>query len=292
MFTRIDHVMVCVSDLRKVLNTYTERLGFYVYHGGSHPGRGTHNAVGFFDQEYLELLGVRDRAELERDPRGGVLEFLEKGEGLRFFILASDDIDQAVASLRARGVEVRDVREGSRKTPDGAELRWRYADLGEGDPLPFFLIQHLTPDTSRRAQAPQRAPHPNGALVIDRVAVAVANLEAATQHYERAMGFSTSPICEEPLLGARTVCFSIGKMSVALAEPGPVGDGPAREALMRHGSGPFLLSLQTTSLADTERWMLSHHVNIAGVGARGDGKSALLTRPEAAHGMWMGWVAG
>ncbi|MBI2887149.1 MAG: VOC family protein [Chloroflexi bacterium] len=297
MFTRIDHIMICVRDLDAALKTYRETLGFHVYPGGDHPGRGTHNAIGFFDLEYLELLGVRDRAELERDPNSGLLDFLAKGEGLRFFILASDDLDADVAAMRARGIEVRDVREGSRQTPGGVTLRWRFANLGPANPLPFFLIQHLTPDAlrqaqdsaQRQAQVPQRARHPNGALGIDRVAVAVVDLEEEAAQYGRALGLAPSPVREEPLLAAKVVSFPIGQMALVLAEQGP-GPGPAREALERRGPGPFLVAFRTASLADTQRWMLGHHVNIGPLGARADGRRAMLTRPEPAHGLWMGWV--
>jgi len=40
MLTRIDHVMICVSDLQQGIDTYT-RLGFNISPGGVHPGQGT-----------------------------------------------------------------------------------------------------------------------------------------------------------------------------------------------------------------------------------------------------------
>ena len=287
--------MICVNDLAAAQQSYGERLGFHVYPGGDHPGRGTHNAIGFFGLDYLELMGVRDRTELERDPNSGLLDFLAKGDGLRFFILASDNIDADVAAMRGRGVDIRDVREGSRRlptgqagTPQGAELKWRFANMGPGSPLPFFLIQHLTPDADRQSQVPRRAPHPNGALGIDRVAVAVADLEAATVAYEQALGVAASPVRTELLLNATAVSFPVGESAIVLASPRP-GPGPAQEALARRGPGPFLLALKTVSLADTERWLLSHHVNIAALGFRADGARALVTRPEPAHGVWLGW---
>lgn len=289
MFTRIDHVMICVNDLAAAQQSYSEQLGFHVYPGGDHPGRGTHNAIGFFGLDYLELMGVRDRTELERDPNSGLLAFLAKGDGLRFFILASDNIDADVAAMRGRGVDIRDVREGSRRTPQGIELKWRFANMGPESPFPFFLIQHMTPDAQRQSQVPKAAPHPNGALGIDRVAVAVADLEAAKGDYEQALGVAASPVRTEPLLNATVVSFPVGDMAIVLATP-RAGPGPAQEALERRGPGPFLLALKSGSLADTERWLLSHHVNLAVLGSRADGARALVTRPEPANGVWMGWV--
>jgi len=316
MFTRIDHTMICVNDLAAAQRTYTERLGFHVYPGGDHPGRGTHNAIGFFDLDYIELMGVRDRGELERDPNSGLLDFLAKGDGLRFFILASDDIDADVAVMRSRGVDVHDVREGSRRTPRGAlrqalreplrepqdgaqdsvELKWRFANFGRGTPLPFFIIQHLTPDADRQSQVPRRAPHPNGALGYDHVVVAVTDIEAARAEYQRALGIQPTPVRADALLNAQVCGFPVGKTGVTLATPR--GPGPAREALDRRGQGPFLLSFRSGNLQETERWIMSHHINIAAAGAlrepqdgvRTDGVRAIVTRPEPAHGVWMAWI--
>ena len=48
MFTRIDHVMICVPELTQAVEQY-RKLGFNIYPGGAHPGRGTHNAIAFND---------------------------------------------------------------------------------------------------------------------------------------------------------------------------------------------------------------------------------------------------
>jgi len=57
MFTRIDHVMICVPDLQQGIETYA-RLGFNIYPGGVHHGAGTHNAIAFHHEDYLELLNA------------------------------------------------------------------------------------------------------------------------------------------------------------------------------------------------------------------------------------------
>ena len=59
MLTRIDHVMICVPDLNEGIAAYT-RIGFSVFPGGSHAGRATHNAIAFHEDDYLELLSLRD----------------------------------------------------------------------------------------------------------------------------------------------------------------------------------------------------------------------------------------
>src|ERR1041384_4027755 len=106
MLTRIDHLMICVPDLAKGIDQYT-RIGFNMYPGGDHPGRGTNNAIAFMAEDYLELMSVRDRAEYEAaSPGGGLLDFLERGGGLRYIAVQSNDLAADVKAMRERGVDV------------------------------------------------------------------------------------------------------------------------------------------------------------------------------------------
>src|SRR5262245_13141992 len=130
MLTRVDHVMICVPDLQQGIDAY-RRIGFNISPGGVHPGQGTHNAIAFHDEDYLELLGVRDRGEyLASHPGGGLLEFLARGGGLRYIAVQSNDLATDVAQMRQRGVDVSEPLDGARQTPTDQVLRWKAATLG------------------------------------------------------------------------------------------------------------------------------------------------------------------
>ncbi|MDP1718566.1 MAG: VOC family protein, partial [Burkholderiales bacterium] len=80
MFTRIDHVMNCVPDLARGIEQY-HKLGFNIYLGGAHPGKSTHNAIAFLQDDYVELLAIRDPAEQlaasgPRNPGTGLADFI------------------------------------------------------------------------------------------------------------------------------------------------------------------------------------------------------------------------
>src|SRR5438093_7244492 len=187
MLTRIDHAMICVPDLAQGIDVYT-RLGFNISPGGVHPGQGTHNAIAFHEEDYLELLSVHDRDEyLTGHPGGGLLEFLARGGGLRYIAVQSDDLAADVAQMRQRGVDVSDPRDGARQTPTGQALRWKAATLGPRHPLPIFFIEHLTPLSERRRAAQAGTP-PNGVLRVDRVYIAVADVAAAAQTHSHVLG--------------------------------------------------------------------------------------------------------
>ena len=93
MLTRIDHVMICVADLDRGIDAYTQ-LGFNVHPGGVHTGRGTHNAIAFFEDDYLELLSIRDKDEyLSHSAFGGLVEITDGTSGTGRTIAGSYSVD-------------------------------------------------------------------------------------------------------------------------------------------------------------------------------------------------------
>ena len=288
MLTRIDHVMICVADLDRGIDACT-RLGFNVHPGGVHTGRGTHNAIAFFEDDYLELLSIRDKDEyLSHSAFGGLVELLEQGGGLRYIILQSDDLSADVAAMRARGVEVGEPAEGARRTTTGQQLRWRAAMLGERNPLPIFFIQHLTPVEERRRQAPVAGSHPNGVLRVDRAYIAVTDVAAAAATYSRVLGISQPKVERGTVIKADMAVFNLGPTGLTVAQP--AGPGPAADALARHGPGPFQLLYRTRSMDAAARWMGDHGVPPPSRGIRNTGEQAMLVGPDYACGATIGFV--
>lgn len=173
MLTCIDHAMICVPDLTRGIDAY-RRIGFDVHLGGAHSSGGTENAIAFLQDDYLELLGVREGRSHEAS--AGLVAFLARGGGLRYICVQSDDLAADVAAMRARGVDVSDPADGGRRTPGGQELRWRAASLGAKNPLPIFFIQHLTALAERKRQVLNAGEHPNGVLHLERAYIAVTDV--------------------------------------------------------------------------------------------------------------------
>jgi catechol 2,3-dioxygenase-like lactoylglutathione lyase family enzyme len=288
MLTRIDHVMVCVSDLAEGVAAYT-RLGFDVRPGGVHPGRGTHNAIAFHGQEYLEVLAVREGAgdPAVGAPSAGLLAFLARGPGIRYVALQSDDLPADVAAMRARGVEVSDVTPGSRRTPAGQELRWQSASL-EGSDLPIFFIQHLTPLPERQRAAGGSGTHPNGVLRLDRVYIAVPDVGAAAGTYARILGLPVPRVQRGAVIKADMAVFDLGSTGLTVAQP--VEPGPAAEALSRRGPGPFQALYRTRGMDAAARWMMEHGAPPPARAVRNTGETAILVGPEWACGAYIGLV--
>ena len=150
MLTSIDHVMICVPDLAQGIAQF-KKLGFNMHEGGAHPGKGTHNAVAFNRDEYIELLAIRDANEYKAaSGSGGLPEFIAAGGGIRHIVLQSDDLDGDIKAMRGRGVDVGNAVEGGRVAPSGVELKWKAATLGAKNALPLVFVQHLTALDERR----------------------------------------------------------------------------------------------------------------------------------------------
>jgi catechol 2,3-dioxygenase-like lactoylglutathione lyase family enzyme len=284
-FTRIDHVMIAVPELDRGIDTYA-RLGFSVQPGGEHPGIGTYNAIAFNEEDYLELIAIRDRDEYARNHRwSGLVELVERGGGLRYLIVQSDDLAADVAAMRARGVDVGDVAEGNRRTPSGRERRWKLAMLGPRDPLPVFFIQHITPLGERR---PAGAGHPNGVHRTERAYIAVADLAAGVDTYSRVLGMAKPPIERGTVIMAEMAVFQLGSSGLTLAHP--YGPGACADALSRRGPGPFQVLYRTKSMDSAASWLSDHGVPPPARGTRNTGEQAMLVPPEHACGAYIGFV--
>jgi len=287
MLTRIDHVMICPPSLEHGIEAYT-RIGFDIRPGGATSTKGTHNAIAFLEDDYLELASMSDReAYLAASPGGGLADFLARGGGFRYVIVQSDDLAADVRAMRQRGVEVGDPTDGSRRTPSGQTLNWKLAVPGPANPLPLLFIQHLTPLAERRAQAPG-AGHPNRALRIDRVYIVVSDIAVAVPQYSRVLGMPAPSVQRGAVIKADMAVFDLGPTGLTIAQPAE--PGPAEEALRRRGPGPFQVLYRTGSMDAAARWITDHGMPPPVRGIRNNGEQAILVGPEHACGAYIGFV--
>jgi catechol 2,3-dioxygenase-like lactoylglutathione lyase family enzyme len=292
MFTSIDHIMICVPDLARGVETY-RRLGFNVQPGGVHPGKGTHNAIAFNDEDYLELLAVRDPAEERAADTGAgryardLGGYIAAGGGIRYAIVQSDDLAADIAAMRARGVDVSDAMDGRRKQGD-TEFRWKSAFLGPDNPLPLFFIQHLTLMAERRKRTSGAGPHPNGVRFLERVHIVVEDLEASVALYSRVLGTSQPRMYKGTVIMSHMAVFQFGSCGLTIAHP--YAPGPASDALGRRGPGPFQALFRTTSMGAAARWMQAQGLPPPAIGTRDTGEKAMLVGPGQACSAYIGFV--
>jgi len=229
LYPYLDHILIAVKSLSKASEAF-ERLGFTLTPEGVHPGRGTHNRLMVFGPDYLELIAIRDRDEGVF--RRSMVEFLKTREGLYMFALGTSDIQASAAAMRGRGVQVGDPQEGARQSSGGSPGYTWHAVRVPAEAAPgseTFLIQHHSTVQQRYTVPADPTRHPNGATGVHSLALAVADLPAATAAWERVLGLGPA-VARTVADGSQRVRFRLGNCSLDLMSP-------------QSGGFPFPLSL-------------------------------------------------
>lgn len=267
MSLTLDHVVIRVDDLERVIADYTA-LGFTVQRGGTHADGVTHNAlIGFADGSYLELIAFLRPAPERRWWQLGE----QHGEGYVDFALLPHDVSAVVSSARARGLEYEGPLPGGRLRPDGEELVWELGRPATHD-LPF-LCGDVTPRHLRVREGEVRQ-HANGVWGISAVTVAVRDIDASLARYRALLGLPADVV---PValagIGVASVTVPIGGTGILLVSPLAGADElPAAAALQRRlntrGEGVLGLAL---------------------VGAQGTANALSL---DHTHGAWIDLLPG
>ncbi len=104
MFRKIAHVGVAVKDLDAAIALYRDTLGFPFAGTDEVPDQGVRVAMFPVGESRVEFLAATR-------PDSPIARFIEKkGEGIQHIAFAVDDIEAAIAGLRARGVVMIDAQ--------------------------------------------------------------------------------------------------------------------------------------------------------------------------------------
>jgi len=136
---RIDHVILGIADLDRGIAEMARRTGIRAVPGGSHPGRGTHNALMSLGPGiYLEIIAP-DPAQ-KTPPQGfDMLAGLQNLTPIGWAV-ATDDAPALRSDLAGLGYRPSAPRPGSRSLPGGVTLEWVSFDIDNAPDLaPFFI---------------------------------------------------------------------------------------------------------------------------------------------------------
>jgi catechol 2,3-dioxygenase-like lactoylglutathione lyase family enzyme len=265
MLTRFDHAVVGVRDLDRATALWRDRLGFDAQPGGRHTGRGTYNAIVRFGLDYVELISIYDRGEIEQRGEDNALALaalLERAEGgLLGFALATDDITGDALRFREAGFAVAGPTPMERLRPDGRLLRWRLLVPRGGSwgrPLPFFIQWDIPDDERLSWEQPGR--HANGAGSLVALALTVGDLERWTDVYARQMGLEPAQRDTVAELGATRVRFRVGHTSLDLLAPD--GPGPVADAVNDGHEQPWQTSVAVRDLKAAARDLAQRGVEL------------------------------
>lgn len=242
----LDHVVIHVRHLDEAIAHYRAQ-GFTVVPGGEHPDFGSHNAlIALEDDSYLELIAFRSPPAEGRHSSPAatrLLSWAQRPTGLVDWALVPTSLSEVLTEARARGLDLDGPIPGSRQRPDGATVAWEFG-IPDGFDIPF-LCADVTPRTLRVPDGDARC-HPNGALGIHSLVIAVADLDASVQRYAALLGIPPQENREAALPESRTASFHLGDALITLAAPLGVSSTLASH-LADHGEGPYTLTLRTAS---------------------------------------------
>ena len=138
----VDHLMIGAADLDRGIQWLEQRTGVRAGIGGSHPGRGTRNAlIALRGRQYVELIAPDPAQPADLTSH---LRSLDEPR-LIGWAAATPDIEALARRIRVMEHEPTAPRPGSRARPDGRILRWTTIGVnskfaaGGVDPIPFFI---------------------------------------------------------------------------------------------------------------------------------------------------------
>jgi hypothetical protein len=229
---KLDHLVITVNNLEEATAEYSA-MGFTVTPGGVHASGATHNALIYFqDGSYLELLaptGQQARTDMDAPD---YTPLFQHGEGLIGYALLSDNLAADVAAMRERGIDISDPKPGGRTRPDGVELVWKTASIGESW-SPFF-IEDVTERSLRVPTKPEVTAHRNGALGIVALNFAVHDMDATAKRYEQLLGYEPDTKYDE-----RAVMFTLTPTTSIVINPASEGASLTPDA-------PLTYTVETT----------------------------------------------
>ena len=131
---RMDHLVVCASDLPAGVAWFENLGGVRLPKGGSHPLMGTHNHLSALSEdEFFEIIAIDPQAPGADRPRWFNLDSeifqrqLQQGPKLTTWVMATDDLPATLAALEAQGIDA-----GTPVAQTRGDLHWQIALRDDG----------------------------------------------------------------------------------------------------------------------------------------------------------------
>ncbi|MGG0656165.1 VOC family protein [Rummeliibacillus pycnus] len=214
--------------------------------GGVHEGRGTYNALSYFDLSYLEFLGTYDR-DLVKNAKQAHHSMMETiidadfREGFIRFASRTTDIEVVAKEWREKGLTVSGPHPLYRKRPDGSVISWRLLFGGEeNDSLKLpFIIQWDDDDEKRRIEQIEQGVIGHQQLGIEFAGptFAVKDSVETAKKWALYLDLVSKASYEDKELNAHVEVLALHGGDLHFASPN--GDGIVQSILDEHGEVPF-----------------------------------------------------
>lgn len=227
-----------------------EQQGIHAVEGGRHEGRGTYNALSYFDLSYIEYLGTYDQKLVEEGEQlhHSMMEtIIDRNfeESIVRFAARTTNIEQVAADFRAKGLTVTGPTPLFRKRLDGSIISWKLLYAGEeNDSLKLpFIIQWDDDDEKRRQE--QIAQGVIGkqlpTVAFEGVTFVVRNAQQTAEKWSNYLNITIKKEYLDEQLNAKVIVLDLRGGELQFAEP--VGAGIVKETLESKGEVPLQINL-------------------------------------------------
>lgn len=151
----LDHIVHFTKSEPAAVVEAWEQFGFHAAVGGQHVKWGTHNALLYMKDSYIEWLALADLSIAQQADHPLTKLLLHDREGFGTVCLRTDDIAQVDEQLRKDGFQTTGVLDAERKTVSGEVIRWKMVfikeEISDDCPAPFFIEWQQNDDERYRA---------------------------------------------------------------------------------------------------------------------------------------------
>ncbi len=279
----IDHVGIAVRDLDFAAQVYMQALGFTVAPGAPAP-EGIGHRIIRFGPTSLELVTADPSRAAGSKDASDLVRFLATREGAAFLGLHVSSAQRTAAFLRARQFDIEEPEGSStprRGSPEARPALW--LTVGFRKPaVPggrIFFIQYAD-----GLERPAPSAHPNTAIGVRSVWMAVGRFQAATRAYE-SIGLAAGEEVSTRVLGATGREILAGRGVILLLQANDPA-GPVGSFLSEHGEGIAGVSLEVQNL-EVVRTLMENSTEQAFKTYRGLYGESILVAPAFTHGVWI-----
>lgn len=191
----LDHIVHFIDETPKQAVEYWNQLEFQAVQGGRHIKWGTHNALFYAKDWYIEWLALEKLEIAVQADHPLTKLFLYDRLGFGAICLRTNAIDQLDLQLKKDGFKTTGVLEAERRTNEGKLIQWKMLFIEETVsnqlPSPFF-IEWQENETNRLENLRKSGvlKLENEKLELEKCVFGVHDVAASTEKWEKLLGGS------------------------------------------------------------------------------------------------------
>lgn len=191
----LDHIVHFVRKNPQEAATLWREQGFYAAVGGQHINWGTHNALLYVKDCYIEWLSVEKEEVASHADHPLTRQLLYDQVGFGTVCLRTGNIETVNDDLKGRGFKTSGVLDAERRTEAGQLIKWKMLFIEEGTsaklPSPFFIEwQETDQERYKKLRDNGAIQALNETLAIERCVFGVWNPEEAASTWRKLLGGS------------------------------------------------------------------------------------------------------